>query len=227
MHGRAELPTGWTGADLIFEPDGHSYRLPLSGVVVPSVTQVLSAVGVSMDFHGLGAMGERIATAIERKRAIGHALHADAHAYDDHDLDWTTVHPDVLPYLQAWVTFRQNLGFLPIQRERRLYSPALGVCGTLDAVGYRQTDLEHRILVDLKTGDPEDAGARYQTGGYQLLWEAEHPDAPICERWSVQLIPGRQIPYQIHPYTDWTDGATFRAFVATYFAQAARRKGSR
>lgn len=227
MHAPVEVPRVWTGADLIFEPIAHSYKLPLSGVVVPSVTQILSAVGVSTDFNGLGAMGERIACAIERKRAIGHALHADAHAYDDNDLEWTTVHPDVLPYLEAWVAFRRNLGFIPTQRERRLYSPSLSVCGTLDAVGYQQTDCESRILVDLKTGDPEDAGARYQTALYQILWEDEHPDQPIAARWSVELTPDRTIPYRVHPYTDWMDGATARAFVTTYFAQAARRKGSR
>jgi len=217
----------FTGADLIFEAAAHSYRLPLSGVAVPSVTQILSALGISTDFEALKGMGGSLADAIERKRAIGTALHSDAHSYDDDDLDRETVHPDVRPYLDAWITFRANQHVFPVTRERRLYSPTLGVCGTLDGIFHRQDAPDTLILVDIKTGDPESAAARYQTALYQILWEEEHPDLPIAERWSVQLTPTVGLGYRIHPYTDWTDGDKARAFVTTYYCTAARRKESR
>lgn len=222
MHAPATLPKVWTGSDLIFSEPDHCYRLPLSGVAVPSVTQILSAVGISQDFEILSARGTRLADAIERKRAIGHALHHDAHCHDDQDLALETVHPDVLPYLNAWITFRENQYLFPIQRERRLYSPSLGVCGTLDGVFCRDSAKDRLILLDLKTGDV--GAARYQTAAYQMLWEEEHPDQQIAERWAVELTPERQVPYRIHPFTDFMDEQAFRAFVTTFQCQAARRK---
>lgn len=212
----------YSGADLLFTAAPHEYRLP-DGRHVPSVTQILKAVGVSVDFDALAGMSARHGDAIEQARALGTAVHADAHAYDDNDLEWSTVHPDVLPYLYAWATCRENLGLVPLQRERRLYSPTLGVCGTLDAVCCRPARVEHLILIDVKCGDPESAGAQFQTAGYALLWDEEHPDQPIGERWSVELTPGTTIPYRVHPYTDWNDRAAFRAFVTTFYHQAARR----
>jgi hypothetical protein len=217
----------FTGADLIFSPELHEYRLPLTGDVVPSVTQVLRDVGVSTDFEGLKASSKWLADRIDHKRDLGTAVHADAHAYDDDDLDWSTVHPEVKPYLDAWVTFRENQHVFPLQRERRLYSPSLRVCGTMDGVFYRAGDPSKRILIDIKCGDPDAAAAQFQTAGYQLLWEEERPELPIAERWSVQLTPDLSVPYRITNYSTKPDayrhGQLFRSFVATYYAQAARR----
>jgi len=212
-----------TGADLQFDASTHIYRRP-DGVVVPSVTQVLRAVGVSTDFDALKGMSERLGLAIDSARDLGVAVHADAHAFDDDDLDWDTVDARVSPYIEAWSCFRENTQLTPITRERRLYHPGLCVSGTLDAILIRPCDTTRRILVDIKTGDPDSVGARYQTAGYQLLWDAEHPDEPIAERWSVELTPERTVPYRITRYDDWTDAGSFRAFVTTYHCQAARRK---
>lgn len=212
-----------TGAALSFEPQSHTYRLP-DGRVVPSVTTILRAVGVSADFEALRDLSSRTAQAIDEKRDLGVAVHADCWAYDDHDLDWASVDPRVHPYVVAWEIFRANLGIVPIQRERRLYSPTLDVCGTLDVVGARRGHGDDRILIDIKTGDPEDAGARYQTAGYALLWNEEHPTQPITARWSVRLMPDKSVPYRIHDYSDgWQDAACFRAFVTTFRCQHARR----
>lgn len=213
----------FTSSDLQFTAEDHAYRLP-DGRRIPSVTQILRAVGVSTDFDELRASSSRLAERIDYRRDLGVAVHADAHAFDDDDLEWDTVDPDVLPFLEAWSVFRENTGLVPITRERRLYHPGLGVCGTLDGIFYRERAPDRRVLVDLKCGDPEAAAARYQTALYQLLWEAEHPNEPIAERWSVQLTPTLAVPYRITAYADWTDLATARAIVTTYFAQAARRR---
>jgi hypothetical protein len=46
----------------------------------------------------------------------------------------------------------------------------------------------------------------------------------ITERWSVQLIPGRKVPYLVTPYPDhYEDAEAFKAFAATWWRQAARR----
>jgi hypothetical protein len=213
-----------TGGALIFYPESHAYYTPPGregGRRIPSVTQILRAVGVSEDFDAIERSRPGVVTFA---RDLGTAVHADAHAYDDADLDHETVDPRVRPYLDAWITWRAKSGAVPLQRERRLYHPVHGYCGTLDGV----FDLGGQIvLVDIKTGDPVAAGAAFQTAAYEAAYLAEHPNARIHERWSVQLTPEHRVPYRIHQHGDWTDFQKFTAFVTTYWAQAARRREPR
>lgn len=211
----------FTAADITFRPDEHEYVLP-DGRVVPSVTQILAATGISTDFESLKQVSPSMRAAIEKKRAIGSALHRDAHALDDHDLDWSTVHPEVKPYLEAWAVFRENSRLEPLCRERCVYHSGLHYAGTFDGI-FRSSN-GRNVLVDLKTGDPDDAGTQWQTAGYQLAWEYMHPGGlPIHERMGVRLIPGRRIPYDTEPYNEWRDRDEWRAFLTTYFRQAVRR----
>jgi hypothetical protein len=46
----------------------------------------------------------------------------------------------------------------------------------------------------------------------------------IHERWAVQLVPDRGIPYRITPYSDYRDFGHFASFVATYHQIASRRR---
>jgi hypothetical protein len=214
-----------TAAVLMFDATFHEYRLP-DGRQVPSVTQILSAVGVSTDFEALMAMSDERARQIEAKRFLGTAVHADCHAFDDDDLVWGTVDPKVVPYLDAWRVFRENTGLQPMTRERRVFHAAHFYCGTLDGIFIDPRG--RHVLVDIKTGDPADSGCQFQTAAYEAAFQAEHPDFPIDERWAVQLVPERKgVPYRVTPYTDWRDFGAFTAFVTTYNAQAARRRATR
>lgn len=176
---------------LDFEANGHIYRRKSDGGIVPSVTGILRDTGVSADFDGLSSMGKRIEHAIQLKRDIGTAVHADAHSFDDRDLEIETVHPEVRPYLDCWIAFRENYPNLrPATRERLVYHPVLNFCGTLDAIF-------------LQPGES---------------------DIEITERWSVQLCPGRKVPYRVTPYEDhYGDAETFKAIVSTYHVQHGRR----
>jgi hypothetical protein len=189
------------------------------------VTQVLHAVGIATDFEAIAARSSRMADAIEYRRALGSAVHADCWAYDDDDLDWSAVDERVQPYLDAWATFRSNSGLRPVARERRIFLPLLQVAGTLD--GVFENAKGRLVLVDIKLGDPEDAGAAYQTAAYEAGYLLEHPDRPIEERWAVRLQPEKAIPYAITPYSSkpqsWRHFQVFQSAVAVYYAQAARR----
>lgn len=210
---------------LAFDAARHEYRLP-DGQLVPSVTQILRDTGISVDFEALSARSAAIGAAVTLKRDIGSALHADAHAYDDNDLDWSRVDPRVVPYLQAWATFRANFPDLqPETRERQVYHGLFRYCGTLDGILVNAAT-GHRVLVDLKTGDPASAGAQYQLAGYQLAYQFEHPDTVIHERWSVELTPDHQVPYRVHRYHDPRDVQVWRSIVTTYYAQASRRRSA-
>jgi hypothetical protein len=178
------------GGDLVtFEPAGHVYRV--GGEIVPGVTTILRDTGVSVNFEELGTFGKRIEHAIQLKRDIGLAVHADAHAFDDHDIDMATVNEEAKPYLDCWIAFRQNYPNLrPATRERLVYHPTLRYAGTLDGI--------------------------FLIGG--------ETEITITERWSVQLCPGKRVPYRVTPYEDhYGDADAFKAFVSTWWRQAARR----
>lgn len=221
------LATAYTGADLAFDAAPHRYLLP-DGREVPSVTHILRATGISTDFDGIASTSSKLATAIDYRRALGTACHADCHAFDDDDLDWSTVDPRVEPFVRAWAVFRENSGAHPLTRERMVFHPGIYFCGTLDGIFHLPSGVN--VLIDIKIGDPEDAGCRYQTAGYELAYVHEHPFERIDERWAVQLLPERRVPYATTNYTArpeaWRDGVTFQSFVTTYNAQAMRRRRS-
>lgn len=219
----------YSAADITFDAAGHTYRRA-DGVEVPSVTEILRATGVSTDFTELReTIGRRRAEGVDLKRDIGKALHADAHAYDDNDLDWSTVDERVKPYLEAWAVFRSNTGAEPLTRERIVYHAGLEYVGTLDGIfrlpGVRLLGAARKVLIDIKTGDPEDSGCQFQTAGYVEAYECGAMSR--IDRWGVQLVPDRRVPYLIEPYTDWRDFQKFQAFVTTYQHQAARRRGQK
>lgn len=205
-----------TAADLRFDSQQHLYSTP-AGIQVPSVTQVLRATNVSVDFEALPNRD-----AVTRKRDIGIACHADAWAYDDGDLDHATVNPDVVPYLAAWIAFREEKRLMPMERERRVYHPTLAYAGTFDGV-FSEAGQDSLVLVDMKLGDPRAAAARYQTAAYVLAHAIEVPEAMGYRRWSVQLFPDRQIPYVVTAYTDWSDFTVWQSIVSTFWASSQRR----
>lgn len=212
-----------TAADLVYDPATHTTTAP-DGRQVPHVTAILSAVGVATDFDELAGLSRRMAIAIELAAARGTALHADAHAYDDDDLDLAQVDPAVRPYLDAYIACRSDKGLQPLAhaRERRLFHPVLWYTGILDGVALVEN---RRILFDIKTGDPEDSGCAWQTAAYELAWRYAHPDHPIDARWAIQLQPGRRVPYRIVDYSDgWQHAAEFQCFLTTYNRQAIRRR---
>lgn len=208
---------------LRFDAFRHEYTTA-DGRIVPSVTKILHGVGIATDFEAIAATSRRMAEAIEYRRALGTAVHADCHAFDDRDLDWKAVDDRVRPYVDAWSIFRENKQLLPVARERRLFHPGLFYAGTLDGV-FEQPDGQ-LVLVDIKLGDPQDAGAAYQTAAYEAAYALEHPERAIAARWAVQLVPDRRIPYLITDYSArpeaWRDFLVFQAAVTVYGAQAAR-----
>jgi hypothetical protein len=211
-----------SSAPLTFDPELHEYRV--DGRVVPSVTRILHATGLATDFEAIAASSRRMSEAIEYRRALGTAVHADAHAYDDDAIDWPAVDPRVRPYVEAWAEFRRNTHLEPMARERRLFHPGFNYAGTLDGVFARPDG--KLVLVDMKLGDPSDAGAAYQTAAYEAAYLVDHPDHVISERWAVLLLPERRIPYVITDYTTrldhWRDFHVFQAAIAVYHAQPSR-----
>lgn len=212
---------GWTSADLIYNADAHTTTTP-DGREVPHVTAVLAETGVAIDFEQVMMISRRHRVTIEDRRLLGTVCHRDFHAFDDDDLIWETVDPQVMPYVMAWATCRENLGLVPLTRERQVFHRQDHFTGFLDGI-FRQG--RKTVLVDTKIGDPTAAAAQFQTAAYQAAYLSEHPDASVDERWAIRLQPDARVPYAITNYgRDWrTDYRKFQAFLTTFRCQPQRR----
>lgn len=110
-----------------FQRDPHQYRV--DGAVVPSITQILDAAGLAPDYA-------RIPPAILlNARLRGEHVDACCDLFDDDDLDWSTVHPEAVPYVRAWGRFRERERYTPIMSQPRLFHPELGYAGSGDSYG--------------------------------------------------------------------------------------------
>lgn len=211
----------YTASDLMFNAERRVYTLP-DGRLVPSIAQILRSVGIPTDFDQIAAISDTLVNQIGYRRALGMATHMDCQAFDDGELDWSRVHADVRPYVEAWRVFRENTGLTLLTRERRVFDPTRFYCGTVDGI-FCQRD-GRNVLIDVTLGDPDDGGAMFQTAACMRAYLLEHQDEVIHERWAVRLTPENGVPYRIRPYTDWMDFGRFAAFVTAYHAQAARRR---
>lgn len=171
---------------LDFNAERHEYRW--NGAIVPSVTQVIRAA--------LGDPFGRIpADVLERKRKIGQAAHRACELDSRGDLDEATVHPAVLPYLQAWQAFVRESGFVVVFAELPFRHDTYGYAGTPDFVG----DLNgNRVVCDVKTGlsGPQ---AALQTAAYSALVCAQR-------RFALRALPdGRYKLVEFSSPGDWPD----------------------
>ena len=108
---------------LTFDEPRHSYAW--NGVVVPSVTQIISAV-----------LGDRYpeTAAVKFASDRGTTVHETIALDLAGNLDEASVDPQVAPYLAAARLFMRECDFQPTRWEERLYSSQYGFAGTVDAV---------------------------------------------------------------------------------------------
>lgn len=128
-----------------FDEEAHVYRV--DGRIVPSVTEILSGVGLAENFMAGGREidPDVLANAAERGTMVHLAIELECLG----ELDEDTVDDEIWPYLEAWRQFVDDTGFLPVANEFRFYEPANDYCGTADMIGYLGDQL---TVLDLKTG---------------------------------------------------------------------------
>lgn len=214
----------YTSADLRFDPFTHETTLP-DGRDVPHVTRVLAESGVSTDFEEVMQVSRRVRAHVEDRRELGTVVHRDCHAYDDDDLVWDTLDPRSRPYVEAWATCRKNLGLVPVHRERQVFHVSAEYTGIFDGLyDYQPGLLTKRILIDLKIGCAKAAAADLQLAAYAAAYLAENPDERIDDRWSVELRPEQQVPYNVTAYGRFwrEDFREFEHCLAVYRQQQIR-----
>lgn len=229
-----DLAAFFAAQQLQFDEPAHRYTK--GGRELVHVTHVLKKTGVSLDFERLVVEGKLTADELAYKRDLGRAAHMATHYYDEGTLLRGTVSIAVEPRLQAWIDWRERTGFVPVMLETPLHHPGLLIAGTNDRAGYFTKFSDHSpsdlITVDLKLGEPESAGAQWQTAAYAeflavLLEQFPGFDAfafRLRPRYAVQLLDtGKAKPHKYPNHaSDWRD---FQHFITTYRRQHAQRIG--
>jgi len=165
---------------------------------------------------------------LEHARTRGIHIDACCDLLDVDDLDWRSVHPEAVPYLEAWIAFREYEAFTPIAAQVPLYHPRYGYAGTIDAVGLLPGN--RPVIVERKSTARMAATYALQTAGYALdgMWYAPPGGGVLAPvpwerpaRLGVQLR--RDGKYTLVPYDDPEDLAAFLGVVALGRWRGARR----
>lgn len=188
-----------------FAEEGHEYRV--DGRRVPSVTQVLAPL------YDLDCIP---AAVLAHKRAIGQAVHRAIEFELQDDLDETTLHPEVAPYMAGWRKWRIDRGFELIASEKRVAHLVYGYAGTLDLRGRltkkfpRERTVPGPTIIDLKTTFDIADAIGLQLAAYKNAYGAEaHGD----KRLALQLKPDGT--YREKFFDDPKDWPVFLAFLTT------------
>jgi len=205
---------------LAFEPTTHEYRI--DGVRVPSVTQLLEDAGLTPDYSLVPQ------PVLQHARQRGIHIDACCDLLDADDLDWRSVHPEAVPYVEAWIAFRDYEGFTPAASQVPLYHPVYGYAGTADVLGTLPGG--HLAIVERKATSKMAATYALQTAGYGQdgMWYAPPGGGVLAPApWQRPVRLGVQLRrdgrYTLVPYDDPEDLAAFLGVVALGRWRGARR----
>ena len=145
--------------NLTFTEKGHEYRL--DGLVLPSVTQIISDVGLS-DFSRVNK------ELLDRSVAFGSAVHETIRLKIKGTLDESTLDEHLVPYLRAWEKFYNDFSVCVWASEEKGHNPTLRYAYRFDYKASMYCNKKTGIyLIDIKTGHPKPAD-RIQLAGYRL-----------------------------------------------------------
>ena len=147
--------------DKTLQFDAAAHRYTVGGKIIPSVTQIISAVGLyEFDF----VSRQTLAIAAERGRIV----HTYIEWHEQGLLDESSIDPDLAGYFNAYLAAKAagEIPASPTAIERRVYSEKYQYAGTLDQM------FGDKWIHDHKTG------VASPTHGLQLsgYWLADHPD---------------------------------------------------
>lgn len=186
-----------------FDEAAHVYK-DINGLIVPSVTQCLKAVGL-ISFEGINP------AILERKRQLGTLVHKVTELYDKgENLDDYEIPEPVLEYVDGYITFRRDTGFTPTIVEARSISEVHGMWFGLqpDRVG-ELNGVPH--ILELKcTAQPHPVHG-VQLAGYATGLFGPKPTMP---RAALQLGPQFPRGYKLRPYDDPADYRTWISALA-------------
>ncbi len=117
-----ELARNGIADGLSFDEKEHIFTLALSGRRFPSVTQVLSKMGLTPDYNWVDPW----------YMLRGSHVHKATELADNGTLDESTVDDEIAPYLEAYRKFRREWSGKIIEAEYRLWHPTYRYAGIVD-----------------------------------------------------------------------------------------------
>ena len=145
-------------ATATFTEQGRRYEA--DGVIIPSVTQVLTLAGIS-DVSGIPAH------ILDRASAIGTAVHQACEFLDQNDLDLDTLDASIVGYVLGYQKFRDEHKFVSELIEHRTVAERIGLkygmC--VDRMGHFEgSDIP--VVLDIKTSSRPQQSWSLQTAAY-------------------------------------------------------------
>ena len=189
---------------MTFDEAAHEYRL--NGIVLPSVTKIIQVAGL-VDFSKVPA------DVLQRAQERGTAIHTACELYDRDKLDYASLDPVVWPYLEAWIKFKQQTGFLVKFSETIVYSRH-GYAGRLDRLGMMEST---PAIIDIKTSKIISQATGVQTAAYLHACHERGLFGMAKEkykRFAIHLYDNGK--YEIEPYDSPQDWPVFLAALQIY-----------
>jgi hypothetical protein len=182
------------------DEEEHVYKF--QGRVVPGITRLMEPI------HSYDGVPEWI---LERKAHLGSCVHLATELWDNDDLAEDSLSPDLVPYLEAWKTFRkENAGRIHAV-EPKLYHAGMGYAGQPDRC--MQIDTDYDVL-EIKTTSRLFNAVGVQLMAQKHLLESAMPGMRIGKRIAIQLkADGR---YQLREYKDPHDWPVFVALLSVH-----------
>jgi hypothetical protein len=194
--------------ELVYDAKSHTYRV--GGRLIPHITEI-----VPSDYSHVPPR------VLEKARQRGTAVHRATELYDQGLLNWSTLDPRLVGYLEAWVKARAEyeIEFEFADIERRLYHPIDCYGGTGDRPrAWITPPGKHRRLatIEIKSIAKMDENVALQTAGQQRCenYRARALGIPeTVDRWGIQLKRnGKYFPV---PYTDKRHERVFLSYTTT------------
>lgn len=127
----------WKPDILTFNAASHVYTY--DGIRIPSATQVMELAGITKKYEGDKWYGER-----------GTAVHLACKLLNEGTLDWTTLDPQIEPFVRCYEQFRAAQPRRIVWNEQPAACTELGFACTPDLIV--EMEAGTYAVVDLKTG---------------------------------------------------------------------------
>lgn len=177
-----------------FDPEAHAYTL--DGRSVPSVTQVLDVLN---DFARIPP------DVLETARIRGTYVDEACSLLDAGNLDWSTVDPDHVGYVEGYRNWLEDTDAVIIASQLKVAAPDLRYAGTLDMLAHIKDGL---CLIDRKATFEPPPSVGPQTAAY-LHAVGITTTHRIRRRYCLHLHPKYPRGYRMTALTDKTDWTTF------------------
>src|SRR5690606_30677627 len=132
--------------------------------------------------------------------------------YDQDDLDMASLDEVIVPYLEAWIKFKKEAGFIVSSIEQQMVHPIHRYAGTIDRIGYMGL-IDKQAVLDIKCVAKLSPVTGLQTAAYKQL--IEQAGQQELARYSLRLRPNGQ--YELQRYDEPDDIRTFLSLLNIFY----------